>query len=129
MTPGRVTKIVTSFGATWGRVQPHGESRELFFNLESLARPADFKDMEEGQEVEFDEEADRANGARAVHLSAILLKRLSQEEKPSGERPLKSHDDSLSPWLSQLAQSARQLSRTGGRADVRPLHSLPEDHQ
>lgn len=68
MTAGRITKIVTSFGATWGRVQPHGESRELFFNLESLARPADFNEMKEGQEVEFDEEADRANGARAVHL-------------------------------------------------------------
>ena len=84
MTPGRVTKIVTSFGATWGRVQPHGESRELFFNLESLARPADFKDMTEGQEVEFDEEADRANGARAVHLVNLSLLSAAQARPEAG---------------------------------------------
>jgi len=72
MTAGLVTKIVTSLGAC-GRFQPHGESRELFFNLESLAQPTDFKEMKEGQEVEFAEETDRANGARAVHLINISL--------------------------------------------------------
>jgi cold shock CspA family protein len=81
MTPGRVTKIVSSFGATWGRVQPHGESRQLFFNLESLARPADFTDMTEGQEVEFDEEADRANGTRAVHLVNLSLLSAAQSRR------------------------------------------------
>jgi len=81
MMAGRVTKIVTSFGATWGRVQPHGDSRELFFNLESLAQPADFKEMKEGQEVEFDEETDRANGARAVHLINIGLPKTPQSRQ------------------------------------------------
>jgi len=68
MSTGRISKIVTSFGSRWGRVRAYGQSRELFFNPESLGRPEEFDDLQEGQEVDFDQEADRANGSRAVRL-------------------------------------------------------------
>jgi cold shock CspA family protein len=68
MTKGSITKVVTSFGSTWGRITPLGESSQVFFNLESFAEPANFEDLKEGQEVEFDQEPDRANGTRAVRL-------------------------------------------------------------
>jgi cold shock CspA family protein len=68
MSTGRISKIVTSFGSRWGRVRAYGESQELFFNPQSLGRPEEFDDLQEGQEVEFDQEPDRANGSHAVRL-------------------------------------------------------------
>jgi cold shock CspA family protein len=68
MSAGRISKIVTSFGSKWGRVRAYGHSQELFFNPQSLGRPEEFDDLREGQEVEFDQEPDRANGSRAVRL-------------------------------------------------------------
>ena len=73
MTLGRITKISSSFGSRWGRVRPddvrsEAGSRDLFFNSESMIHPEDFALMREGQDVEFDEEPDRANGVHAVRL-------------------------------------------------------------
>ena len=68
MTLGKITKLVTSYGSTWGRIQPDGETREVFFNPETLVEPSDYAALKLGQTVEFDEEQDRANGTHAVRV-------------------------------------------------------------
>ena len=68
MIRGKIVKLVQSYGSTWGRIQPNGTSREVFFNQASLPEHADFAGLREGQVVEFDEEPDRANGTHAVHV-------------------------------------------------------------
>jgi cold shock CspA family protein len=68
MTKGSVTKLVKTFGSTWGRIQPDGDSREIFFNVASLVEPADFPSMTVGQDVEFDEQPDQVNGAHAERV-------------------------------------------------------------
>ncbi|MPZ48056.1 MAG: hypothetical protein GEU75_01880 [Dehalococcoidia bacterium] len=65
---GTITKIVRTHGSSWGRVRPAGTTRDSFFNPASFARAGDFDRVEEGLEVEFDEEIDRANGTRAVQI-------------------------------------------------------------
>jgi len=73
MTAGRV-----SFGASWGRVQRDDDERELFFNARSLAHPEDFSAMIKlGDDVEFEEVPDRANGTQAVHLTWTRARTLS----------------------------------------------------
>lgn len=66
MKSGSIVKLVSSFGSSWGRIQPLGESRYVFFNRVSLTRPEDFRALSIGQSVEFEEERDRVNGSRAV---------------------------------------------------------------
>ena len=68
MTHGKIVKIVRSYGARWGRIQPLGTTREVFFNNASLPEGANFPDLREGQLLEFDEENDRANGTHAVRI-------------------------------------------------------------
>ena len=68
MTQGAVTKVVISFGSTWGRIRPQEDSREIFFNLASLAEPSDFAAIKVGQAVQFDERSDQVNGSHAEHL-------------------------------------------------------------
>jgi cold shock CspA family protein len=68
MGKGTVTRLVRTHGSTWGRIRPQGDSRDLFFNVASLVHPADFTTLMEGNDVEFDEEADQVNGAHAVHV-------------------------------------------------------------
>ena len=68
MTAGKVSKIVTSYGSTWGRIRPAGESREIFFNPATLVDAEDFTALSLEQEVEFDEELDRANGSHAIRV-------------------------------------------------------------
>lgn len=68
MTYGTVSKLVVSFGSSWGRIRPAGESRQVFFNQAALVQPSEFAAMDEGQEVEFEEEDDRANGTHAVKV-------------------------------------------------------------
>lgn len=72
MTQGCVTKLVTSFGSRWGRIQPEGDTREIFFNAASLDGATDFLSLGMGQAVEFDERADRVNGSRAVHVAQVV---------------------------------------------------------
>jgi cold shock CspA family protein len=69
MTKGSVTKLVNTFGSTWGRIRPEHGSREIFFNIASLEEAADFSTLEVGQAVEFDECADYVNGIHAEHLA------------------------------------------------------------
>lgn len=68
MIAGKITRLVTSYGSTWGRIKPDGEAREVFFNPETLADPSQYAGMLLGQDVEFDEEPDRANGTHAVRV-------------------------------------------------------------
>ena len=68
MTRGRVSKLVKSYGSTWGRIRPAGETREIFFNPATLVEPEQFPGILVGQDVEFDEELDRANGTHAVRV-------------------------------------------------------------
>jgi cold shock CspA family protein len=69
MIKGTISKLVHTFGSHWGRIRPAGESREVFFNPSCLDDPDDFGSMTVGQEVEFLEEMDRANGTHAIHVS------------------------------------------------------------
>jgi cold shock CspA family protein len=68
MTHGSVTKLVTSFGSKWGRIQPHGDQREIFFNIASLEDADDFATLTLGQAVEFDECPDEINGSHAENV-------------------------------------------------------------
>ena len=68
MMHGVIIKLVRSYGSRWGRIQPVGTSREVFFNLASLPNGADFDELRHGQVVEFDEESDRATGSHAVRM-------------------------------------------------------------
>jgi cold shock CspA family protein len=73
MTNGIIVKLVRSYGSRWGRIQPIGTSREVFFNQASLPEGADFDGLRDGQVVQFDEEPDRANGTHAVRIVCVDL--------------------------------------------------------
>lgn len=68
MSHGKIVKLVLSYGSRWGRIQPEGTTRDVFFNRDSLPEDADFSELREGQVVEFDEEPDRANGTHAIRI-------------------------------------------------------------
>ena len=71
MTQGSITKLVTSYGSTWGRIQPVGETREIFFNSAALDEAVDFLSLGVGQVVEFQERADHVNGSHAEHVLLV----------------------------------------------------------
>jgi cold shock CspA family protein len=71
MTRGCVSKLVTSYGSTWGRIQPEGQAREVFFNSGALAEPSRYDELVLGQRVEFEEVPDRANGSQAIRVKLI----------------------------------------------------------
>jgi cold shock CspA family protein len=73
MSAGTIIKLVTSYGSDWGRIQPEGEERGVFFNAETLVDPTLYADLVVGQEVEFDEEPDRANATHAVRVRLRLV--------------------------------------------------------
>jgi cold shock CspA family protein len=68
MSQGTVSKVVRSFGASWGRIRPDGEPREVFFNASTFVDASDYEQLAVGQRVEYDEEPDRANGSRAIRV-------------------------------------------------------------
>jgi cold shock CspA family protein len=70
---GVVTKLVRSFGSSWGRIQPDGETRELFFNQPSLIEPVNFDTLKEGQRVDFEEQADSVNKTHAIRVAAATI--------------------------------------------------------
>ena len=70
MMVGTITRLVVSYGSLWGRIRPEGQEREVFFNPGTLVEPAGYSDLLVGQEVEFEEEKDRANGTHAVNVRA-----------------------------------------------------------
>jgi hypothetical protein len=71
MTHGAITKIVSSYGAMWGRISVQGEVREVFFNAAGLADPSSFSALEVGQEVDYSELPDPVNGSRADHVVLV----------------------------------------------------------
>jgi cold shock CspA family protein len=71
MTRGSVTKLVKSYGSRWGRIKPHGDDREVFFNTASLDEAVEFTSLDVGQMVEFEEHADNVNGAHAEHVVTL----------------------------------------------------------
>lgn len=73
MTRGSVIKLVKTFGSSWGRIQPEGATREVFFNAASFTEPKGFASIEVGQDVEFDERADQVNGSHAENLILAAL--------------------------------------------------------
>jgi cold shock CspA family protein len=75
VTQGSISKLVTSYGTRWGRIQPVGESREIFFNSAALDKAIDFLSLVVGQVVEFQERKDQVNGSHAEHV--LLVPRLS----------------------------------------------------
>jgi hypothetical protein len=74
MPRGRITRLVTATGSSWGLIRPTGDLRELFFNEGSLARIADFRQLKNGQAVDFQEVADTVNGARAVSVTIVPIR-------------------------------------------------------
>ena len=73
MMHGKIVKLVRSYGSRWGRIQPTGTTREVFFNKKSLSEGDDFDHLRDGQVVEFDEEPDRANGTHAYNVIPVEL--------------------------------------------------------
>lgn len=80
MSQGQIVRLVRSYGSRWGRIQPSGAAREIFFNRESLAGETVFDALSEGQLVEFEEEPDRANGTHAVRIAVRDLPALAKQE-------------------------------------------------
>ena len=66
---GIITKLVRTHGSAWGRVRADGATNEAFFNPHSFTSPSDFDLAEVGQAVDFVEETDRVNGAKASSLT------------------------------------------------------------
>ena len=71
MVSGSIVKIVDTYGSQWGHVRPAREPRQLFFNVDSLVKGVDFTTLAVGDSVEFDQEPDRANGLRAIHMRRL----------------------------------------------------------
>lgn len=69
MTTGTITKLVTSFGSSWGRIGVSGRSREVFFNMASLQDPHEFDLLQQGLEVEFDEVVEAVNQRHAIAMT------------------------------------------------------------
>ena len=67
MNTGTVTKIVRSYGASWGRIAVDG-GQLTFFNESSLADSDDFDNLREGTAVSFKLVDDPVNGSRAVAI-------------------------------------------------------------
>jgi cold shock CspA family protein len=68
---GKISKLANLHGSTWGRIQPEGSGREIFFNVSSLDKNDDYHSLVVGQEVDFEEEPDRANGMHAFNVRLI----------------------------------------------------------
>jgi hypothetical protein len=64
---GTVTKIVRSYGASWGRIAVTGGPL-TYFNETSFADADDFDALTEGDAVVFELADDPVNGSRAVAI-------------------------------------------------------------
>jgi len=64
---GTVTKIVRSYGASWGRIAVTGGPL-TYFNETSFADPDAFDALTEGAAVVFELADDPVNGSRAVAI-------------------------------------------------------------
>jgi cold shock CspA family protein len=71
MTVGVICTLNAMFGTKFGHILVAGEDRECYFDRASLLTPEDFEHLRYGSKVEFDEEADRTHGRRAVRIVVI----------------------------------------------------------
>ncbi len=81
MTRGSVTKLVNTFGSTWGRIRKNGGSGDIFFNAAAVEKLGGFSSLEVGQAVEFEERSDFVNGSHAEHIVVTS----SPEDEPPKE--------------------------------------------
>ena len=70
MSTGTVTKIVRSYGSSWGRIAVEG-GQLTFFNESSFADPDEFERLQEGAAVSFTLADDPVNGSRAVAIEVL----------------------------------------------------------
>lgn len=62
MPTGTIKRLVRDRG--FGFIQPSGESEDIFFHSSSMT-PGSFDQLNEGQQVEFDKEADPRDSRRS----------------------------------------------------------------
>jgi cold shock CspA family protein len=74
MTTGKVSRLVSSFGSAWGLIKPDDGAKDVFFSPQALVDPSEYGQIRLGQDVQFDEEPDRANGTRAVRIRKLLAR-------------------------------------------------------
>jgi hypothetical protein len=72
---GTVTKIVRSYGASWGRIAVTGGPL-TYFNETSFADPDAFDALTEGAAVIFELADDPVNGSRAVSITVAPVEAL-----------------------------------------------------
>ena len=75
MKTGTVTKIVRSYGASWGRIAVAGGPL-TYFNETSFADPEAFDELTEGAAVVFELADDPVNGSRAVAITLAPVEAL-----------------------------------------------------
>lgn len=70
LASGQIKRLVRDRG--FGFIRPEGESEDIFFHSSSM-QGAMFDDLNEGQNVEFDKEADPRdrNRSRAVNVRVV----------------------------------------------------------
>jgi cold shock CspA family protein len=68
---GVITRVTNAGDGKWGKVRHRGSSREVFFTSDDLVEPREFDKLAPGQQVEFQEQPDRAEGMRAVNLRLV----------------------------------------------------------
>ncbi len=70
MATGKITRLVRDRG--FGFIQPDGESQDVFFHS-SVVEEASFDELQEGQQVEFESEADprQPDRSRAAHVKLV----------------------------------------------------------
>jgi len=98
MTRGSVSKLVTTHGSRWGRIQPDGDGKEIFFNAAALEEAADFLSLNLGQIVEFEEHTDQISGTHAENVSLTTLLSPnggSTETAPATQDPEKRTDGKI----------------------------------
>ena len=72
LTTGKVSRLVGSFSSAWGLIKPDDGAREVFFSPQALVDPSEYGQITLGQDVQFDEESDRATGTLAVRVRKLL---------------------------------------------------------
>lgn len=65
---GTISRLVNTHGSSWGKIRPANMPREVFFSAASMDDEHAFRHLSIGDEVVFEEEVDRANGMRAIHV-------------------------------------------------------------
>jgi hypothetical protein len=65
---GSINSLVGTHGSSWGDITPSGSDHTVIFNRTSFVHQSDFDRIRLGQRVNFAEEGDTGNGARAIDI-------------------------------------------------------------